>query len=74
MDNQRPDATNKGSLLDEEYKTDDIVNEIFDIVNPKEAGKISLKDLLACKNVAVVLRILINIEGFADFEGSRESG
>ena len=47
---------------------EDVKDEIFDMVRPKDALKISLQDLVNCGQGDTVVSILIDLNGFWTYE------
>ncbi len=49
-----------------------IISEVFDLVRPAEAGKITLNDLIECRNAASFIGLMTDVDGFIQYE-NRES-
>ncbi|UYV68979.1 PPP2R3C, partial [Cordylochernes scorpioides] len=47
---------------------EDVKDEIFDMVNPEESTRITLQDLIRCKQGDTVVSILIDLNGFWSYE------
>ncbi len=47
---------------------DDVKNEIFDMVKPKDPLKIRLADLIQCKQGDTLVSILTDLDGFWKYE------
>jgi len=52
----------------ETVKFEDVKDEIFDMVRPKDPLRITLKDLIACGQGDTVVSILIDLNGFWSYE------
>ena len=52
---------------------EDVRNEIWDMVKPCDPLKITLKDLLACKQGGTVATILIDVYGFMAYDTRENS-
>ena len=52
----------------------DVINEIFDMINPKELRKITLIDLINCDSADIIFDILLYNDGFMNFEIKQSSG
>lgn len=51
---------------------DDVIDEIFDMVKPKQQGMITLDDLINCRQGGTVLSMLIDAAAFWRYD-NRES-
>jgi len=47
---------------------DDIKDEIFDMINPEDPAKITLKDIIRSKMGHILVNILIDFNGFWSYE------
>jgi Ca2+-binding EF-hand superfamily protein len=52
----------------------DVMNEIFDMVNPKDKDIITLNDLMACKVGGTVLNMMIDFTGFHQYDQRAQEG
>jgi serine/threonine-protein phosphatase 2A regulatory subunit B'' len=52
----------------------DVINEIFDMVNPKDKYFITLEDLQACKVGGIVLNMMIDFTGFHQYDQRPQEG
>ncbi len=52
---------------------EDVKDEIFDMVHPKDPLRITLQDLIDCGNGDTVVSILIDLNGFWTYENREVS-
>ena len=55
-------------LNQDPVKFEDVKDEIFDMVRPKDPIRITLEDLINCGNGDTVVSILIDLNGFWSYE------
>ena len=55
-------------LHQDPVKFEDVKDEIFDMVRPKDPLRITLQDLVACGQGETVVSILIDLNGFWTYE------
>lgn len=56
----------------DEVNQTDLENELFDMANPKDPSRISLKDLLASGVGGTIISILCDVRGFWQYENKEE--
>ncbi|KAK6057724.1 hypothetical protein COOONC_04720, partial [Cooperia oncophora] len=54
------------------FKADDIVDEIIDMINPAEPNRIVVDDVLACNMAETALGILVDYDAFLKYENREE--
>lgn len=55
-------------LNQDPVRFEDVKDEIFDMVRPKDPLRIKLEDLINCGNGDTVVSILIDLNGFWNYE------
>ena len=55
-------------LNQDPVRFEDVKDEIFDMVRPKDPLRIKLEDLINCVNGDTVVSILIDLNGFWNYE------
>jgi serine/threonine-protein phosphatase 2A regulatory subunit B'' len=61
-----------GRMDDIDYNSEDVIDEIFDMVKPMKTDCITLKDLINCGVGATVVSMLVDVNGFWAYD-NRES-
>lgn len=59
--------------LQNDYKVDDLKDELFDMAKPSLPHCIQLEDLMKCGVGDIIVKILIDAKGFYDYD-QRETG
>jgi hypothetical protein len=59
--------------LQNDYKVDDLKDELFDMAKPSLPHCIQLEDLVKCGVGDIIIKILIDAKGFYDYD-QRETG
>ena len=50
------------------FRTEDIIDEIFDMVKPQTPRIITFQEYLDCKQADIIITMLIDAKGFWDYD------